>query len=169
MTQQNKKNVLIDTNAIIEAHRVKCWNNLTSFFIMETVDECIMESGTGDSTREDYINVDVEHLRKSMLIHKTTQLEKAGFSLKYENADLLDMGERCLMAYALAKKDAWILCSPDKACVQAMCTLNFKNRTISLQELIDETGLNSKKLKLKEQYTKKWLKNYRLELILNSC
>ena len=51
MTQQNKKNVLIDTNAIIEVHRVKCWNNLTSSFIMETVDECIIESGTGDSTR----------------------------------------------------------------------------------------------------------------------
>jgi len=31
-------------------------------------------------------------------------MEKAILALKYENADLLDMGERCLMAYALAKK-----------------------------------------------------------------
>ena len=68
-----------------------------------------------------------------------------------------------------SEKNAWILCSPDKACVQAMCTLNFINRTISLQELIEETGLNIKKIDLRTQYTKKWLKDYRLELILNSC
>jgi hypothetical protein len=30
----------MDTNSIMEAHRVKCWNAITTFFQIETVEEC---------------------------------------------------------------------------------------------------------------------------------
>jgi len=33
--------ILIDTNAILEAHRVGCWKALCGFFSMETVEWCI--------------------------------------------------------------------------------------------------------------------------------
>jgi len=73
--------------------------------------------------------------------------------------------EKDLMAYALEKKDAWVLCSPDKACVRAMFALNFKNRTISLQKLIEETGLKINKFNLKKQYTENWLVDFRTNLL----
>ena len=165
MSRQKKKIVLIDTNAIIEAHRVKCWNNLASFFQMETVDECIVELGTGNSMRDDYVKIDIEHFRKTILTHKTTEIEKVSLALKYGNHDLLDPGEKYLMAYALNKKDIWVLCSPDKACVRAMFALNFKNRTISLQKLIEETGLKINKFNLKKQYTENWLVDFRTNLL----
>ena len=43
--------VLIDTNAIIEAHRVQCWAAICGYFALETVGECVAECGTGDSDR----------------------------------------------------------------------------------------------------------------------
>ena len=168
MSQHNKKTVLIDTNAIIEAHRVKCWNNLASLFQMETVDECVVELGTGDSLRDDYVKIDIEYFKKTIRIHNTTEIERVALALKYDNHDLLDPGEKDLMAYALEKRDAWILCSPDKACVRAMFVLGFKNRTVSLQKLIEEAGLKINKINLKKQYTEKWLVDFRTGLLLNN-
>ena len=46
---------------------------------------------------------------------------------------------------------------------------NKKNVIIDTNAIIEETGLNIKKIDLRTQYTKEWLKDYRLELILNSC
>ncbi len=85
--------------------------------------------------------------------------------MKYDKHDSLDPGERDLIAYALEREDVWLLCSPDKACVRAMNDLNLLDRTISLQELVEKTRIKLL-IKLKKQYTKKWLGEFRTNLRL---
>jgi hypothetical protein len=61
--------VLLDTNVIIEAHRVNCWKSMMRVFRLETVEECCVELATGDRRRPGYQVVDVEVLRTQMTVH----------------------------------------------------------------------------------------------------
>lgn len=36
--------VLVDTNVILEAHRVSCWNTLASYFKLATVETVVEET-----------------------------------------------------------------------------------------------------------------------------
>lgn len=62
--------VLLDTNVIVEAHRVRCWKMLAQSFRIETVEECCVEAATGDRRRQDYVEVDVEDMRKLVAVHE---------------------------------------------------------------------------------------------------
>ena len=44
--------VLFDANAIIESHRVNCWNQLAEYFDLRTVAKVIEETQTGYQNRE---------------------------------------------------------------------------------------------------------------------
>ena len=69
--------VLMDTNVIIEAHRTKCWRAVVNAFKVETVEKCCEEAATGDKRRADYVVINVEAMKKSVLIHPVTLLELA--------------------------------------------------------------------------------------------
>jgi hypothetical protein len=73
---------------------------------------------------------------------------------------ILDPGEEDLIAKAVQQKDAWLLCSPDKAAIRAVSLLNLAQRLISLEELAGECGLDVRK-KAKEHYLKTWLQRQR--------
>jgi len=45
------KRVFVDTNVIIEAHRVGCWNALCGSFSIETVEKCLQEATSGHSDK----------------------------------------------------------------------------------------------------------------------
>ena len=50
--------MLVDTNAIIEAHRTKSWRALTGGYAVETVEDCIMETQTGFRRRRPELRID---------------------------------------------------------------------------------------------------------------
>jgi len=56
--------VFMDTNAMIEAHRVKAWAAIADAFQLWTVAECLVEAASGDRLHQGYVPVDVENWAK---------------------------------------------------------------------------------------------------------
>ena len=48
-------------------------------------------------------------------IHPVSDAERAAALLRDTQMPFLDAGEQMIWAHALTRKDAWVLCGPDKA------------------------------------------------------
>ena len=158
--------ILLDTTAIIEAHKYNCWNAIVKNYHIETVDKCIEECGTGDMRRRDRVPIDVEELRRELVIHQVSELSIAATALKSSAFSLLDPGEREVLAHAYTKyraEDIWYVSSQDGGCVRAGYELGLLDRFVSFEEMTQAAGL---RLTLKYNYTEKWLQNIRTEIKL---
>ncbi|MEN8255702.1 MAG: hypothetical protein ABFR33_09560 [Verrucomicrobiota bacterium] len=59
--------LFMDSNAIIEAHRLRCWPNLIAFFSVETFDMCARERASGgQQLHRTYVPVDTNALREKI-------------------------------------------------------------------------------------------------------
>jgi len=95
--------VLVDTNAILESHRVGAWRALTGGYGVETVEDCVTETQTGFQRRRAEEQIEVAQLRASLRgIHAVSDAELAKVMLL--SIDIaLDIGERSLWAHALMR------------------------------------------------------------------
>jgi hypothetical protein len=155
--------VLLDTNVIIEAHRARCWKSLAQFFRLETVEECCVETATGNRRRRDYVPVDVEALREQMVVHTVSSSQLAQTEVRLPGPDLLDPGEKHLLAHALAKPGAWYLSASDRAAVRAGNELGFLERFVSLEALARAVGMTPQ---FKNHFTEKWLSALRTDILM---
>ena len=147
--------VLVDTNVILEAHRTGTWRALAGGYRVETVEECVTETQTGFQLRRTEWQIDGVELRNRLsTVHAVKDLDRARLAVRVGNI-ALDEGEASLWAYALSRTDDWILCGPDKACLRCGVRLGFRERLVSMQELLDAVG-NRPGIALHEAYTKKW-------------
>ena len=158
--------ILIDTNAIIEAHRVGCWRALCGYFTMESVEECVAECGTGDQMREDRVQVDVELLRKQMAVHPVSVELVIEFMKKVPDDFYdLDKGEKELLAYAFSRsEEVYILCSPDKASMRIGKLVGLLDSFKSLEEIAIKAGRAN--LRLPDPFNEHWHLRYRSNLLL---
>src|SRR5947208_1227024 len=101
---------------------------------MVTVNECAIEEGSGNKSRKGYVAVDDATLRKTATILKPNIKQLAAAALLLRGV-FLDDGERDLIACALARPGAWLLCSSDKAAVRAMHTVGKLAQAVSLEAL----------------------------------
>lgn len=160
-----EKPILVDTNAIIEAHRVRGWRALAGSYQVETVEDCVTETQTGFQNRPPEQQIDVQALRSSLgEIHPVGNLERATLALRIQGISL-DLGEESLWAHALGRNDRWLFCGPDKASLRAGVRLGFRNQIISLESLFDGIG-HKPRVPLKDAYTKKWLRKTLSQLVL---
>jgi len=149
--------VLIDTNAIIEAHRLGCWKNLIAFFSMETVQECLRESATGRCDTYGYVPIDIQLLRQTITIHSINDKNRTRLLLSEPEAADLDAGEKDLLAFAITQSvDVILICSPDRACMRVAAKLGLLDRLVSLESLSSRVG--RQKLKFEFNFTKQWHK-----------
>ncbi len=156
--------VLLDTNAIIESHRVSAWKALAGGHRLETVEDCITETQTGFQLRRQEQRIPVEELRKKLAaIHSVENRERAELAIQIEGI-ALDIGEESLWAHARGRKGAWLLCGPDKASMRCGVRLGFRKRIISLEELLENVG-HKPKIALKYNYTKKWSNDALADLV----
>lgn len=151
--------LLVDTNAMIEALRVKCWKAISTFYRIETAERCIAELGTGPKADQE----SVELVRKTALVHAVSQVQRIALMQRYSMADLLDSGERDLLAHALARADAWFLCGPDKATLRALQALGLLARAVSLEKLARVAGARGND-QFKDNYRERWLSQQRVRL-----
>lgn len=157
--------VLVDTNVIIEGYRTKTWAALTGAFAIETVEECVAETQTGFQRRprEQWINS--AELRKSLAaVHEVTHLESVELAIRLEGI-ALDLGEESLLAHAWGRKDTWFLSGPDKASLRAAVRLGFRERLVSVEELLQLAGHRSRTV-LRQAYTKKWTRRVVSEMAI---
>lgn len=162
---QRSDSILMDTNAIIEAHRTRCWKALAGHFRLETVDKCLEESSTGQRRRPGYVVVEPEELKKTAVIHKVSLPAFVKAQARASNFQRLDDGERELLAHALERTDSWCICSPDGNAIRVGHDLGFLDRFASLEKLALAVGL---KPDFKEHFTEKWLARFRTDLRLNN-
>jgi hypothetical protein len=148
--------VLMDSNAIIEAHRTRCWTNLLAFYSIETVDMCARECASGtQQLHRNYVPVDTNALRENIATHKVTDAMRLQLVCREPTAADIDDGEKDLLAFAMTlPSDVFLICSPDKACMKVAAKMGLLERLVSLQELANRVGRG--KLNFKRNYTEKW-------------
>ena len=147
--------VLMDTNAIIEAHRTHSWRALSRGWRVETVEACVTETQTGFQFRRKEEAIEIAQLRASLAaIHSVSLREQAELAL-HKGGIALDEGEDALWAHALGRNDAWLLCGPDRASLRCGVRLGQRERLVSLEELLTRVG-HRPSTRLRQAYTKRW-------------
>lgn len=163
---RHRGSVLVDTNVILESHRIGGWAALAGGYPVETVEDCVTETQTGFQRRRPEQQIDAKALRASLkAVHAPGDREIAAAIVRASDI-ALDIGERSLWAYALTRTDGWILCGPDKASLRFGVRLGHRERLVALEQLLAEAGYRPKE-PLKLAYTSKWLEKTLGELVLS--
>lgn len=155
--------MLVDTNVIIESHRVGCWKTLINHFEMDTVEKCVEECATGNQRGFNPVPVDVAALVNDVQPKKIGQKELNSLSICYSDAIYLDPGERHLLAYALTLKKTFFVCSPDKMCVIVGAKLGILDFFVSLEEL---TNLSGARVQLRDNFKTRFMEKVRTDIKL---
>ena len=157
--------VFVDTNVILESHRVGSWRALTGGYDIETVEDCVAETQTGFQRRRPEQRIDAGELRASLAaVHSVGDRERAELAIRAHDI-VLDRGEASLWAHALHRDDAWMLCGPDKASLRFGIRLGFRERLVSLGHLLDDVGYQPRS-SLRTAYTRRWLRRTLNELVV---
>lgn len=158
--------ILLDNNAIGDAVDLGVWDALRGAYSgqLGTVEEVEIEAGT--YFRRFNNGVELTTSLQTLQIHAVTPAEKAKLAVALSGVEL-DAGEQGLWAHGLQRKDAWILCGPDKASIRAAVRLGLKDRLVSLEELLDSAGLSTKGLPYHQ--TKRWLDKVRGEFVVDEA
>ncbi len=119
-----KYTVFVDTNAIIEAHRVKVWKRLSSQYNLATVEMCLQETQRGgDQSNPHYVEVPENETRAVVQLFSVTERSRIVTAL-HPGSNVLDAGEFDLMALLINEilpgtAIPYRICSPDELCTHA--------------------------------------------------
>ena len=150
--------VLVDTNVILEAHRVGCWRPMATQFRLITVEKVIEETQTGHQNRSTDQNIDETALRDSFChIAAPDKVERAAIDIDFPDHGL-DDGEYHLVAYAatIGDEQAWLLNSPDRGTIRLCSRAQWLDRLVALQTMTDLLGLPHGR-QLRGNYKRSWL------------
>ena len=157
--------VLVDANAVIEAHRTGTWAALVGAYCVETVEECVTETQTGYQRRSQEQWIEVSDLRKSFdSIHEVADRERAELAVQIGGI-ALDRGEESLWAHALGRTGTWFLCGPDRASLRAGVRLGMRDRLIAMEELLERAGHRPRRA-LRPAYTRNWMERVVSEMVI---
>ena len=147
--------VLVDTNVIVEAHRTGSWAALVCGYGIETVEDCVTETQTGYRLRPREQWIDAADLRATLAaVHEVSNRDRAELAVRVGGI-ALDCGEESLWAHALGRSGAWFLSGPDRASMRAGVRLGFRDRLVSLEELLEAAG-HRLRTALNRAFTRKW-------------
>lgn len=152
--------VLIDCNAIGDAVDLGVWNGLLGAYRLETVSEVEGEAGSYFRRKPDATELMASMAR--VVVHMVSDAERAALGTRSEIE--LDAGERDLWAHLIQREDVWLLCGPDQASVRAAVQLGLKDRIVSLEQLLEDAGLSTKRLPFNQ--TRKWLDQKRSQFVV---
>ncbi|MEQ1599155.1 MAG: hypothetical protein ABL880_07295 [Methylotenera sp.] len=155
--------VLIDTNVIIEAYRVNCWNTLAQYFNLHTVEKVIEETQTGFQNRSLEQLIDETSLRNSFgHIQAISELQVIQFDMTNVSQPL-DAGEKQLIIYAhTLQQKVWFLNGPDNAAVKYACKNGWGDHLISLEAMNQHLRCHLKS-KIERNFTESWLSQSKLK------
>lgn len=123
------------------------------------------ETQTGFQLRRPEQLIAYDELRASLATeHRVGDRERAELAVRTQGI-VLDRGEESLWAHGLGRDDRWLLCGPDKASLRCGVRLGFRDRIVSLEELLDGV-VHLPRTALKRHYTKRWLEEVLVEIFL---
>ncbi len=160
-------NVFIDTNVIIEATRINCWSALTSRYIVATVEKCIEEAFTGHTPLNSNFTTGIAYR------YNPSKFDIAHLILNFPQLEGLDDGELHLLAHLNANISdigcSFLISTADRAAVRAICTLGWSNSLISLEEILNNSGVTkTQSNNLKPHFSLKWLSEIRTKYKLEN-
>ncbi|MCC5865364.1 MAG: hypothetical protein JJU31_09625 [Wenzhouxiangella sp.] len=158
MALQRGDLILVDTNVIIEAHRVRCWIGMANQFRLITVAEVFKETQTGHQNRAEEQNIDPDELRGQLSqIAEVSRTQLADIDIEYPDHGL-DAGEHHLVAFARTLDEpAWLLNSPDNGTIRFCSQANWLDRLISLEAMANALGMPHGS-RLRGNHTEAWLR-----------
>lgn len=157
--------LFLDSCAIIEAHRTKCWKALLGRFDLHTVHECWDELRRGDKRDSEYIAVDQEAIKNEIVVHKVDAAQVTAARMKCAKLGEIDAGERELLAWCHHQEPgSLLLTTGDRAAIIAACHLRLDRALISLEEVTGQVG---QKPKLQGHFSKVWLSKIRTECTMD--
>jgi len=162
---QRGDRIVLDTNAIIEAHRVKCWKLMLEYFAVESTEECCREAASGESRTAGYVVVDVPAMREAIRIHRPPAAMIARAATTALNFQSIDPGEREVLAVAMADPRLQRIGTADRIAIQVASQLGLLDRVVSLEEILETVGDSRP---LMAHHCKKWLSDIRLQLLLGN-
>jgi hypothetical protein len=167
VSESTKKIVLVDTNVLLEAHRTGCLKALCAQYSIVTVSKCIEETQTGFHLRRPEDTIAREFLLSSLAdVAEVSEVKLATLELRLPSGPYLDDGEKHLLAHALTRSDAYLLCGPDRAMIRAAAKLNLTERLVSLGQLAVEANVGNRQIKLlSENFGKRWLEDERAKAV----
>lgn len=154
--------IFVDTNAIAAACSIGQWNNLCQTFEIETVKKCVEEALRPNRKGEILVGLSEQQLTRGITVHAVDS--RMRYELLQRGVPDLDDGERDLLAYALNEREAWWLCGPDKATMNALHVIGRLDRAVSLEKLL--VAYSKKSPPLEPNQTERWLSRLRTELLL---
>jgi hypothetical protein len=147
--------ILLDTMVFIECWRVGGWKALAGRYRLETVETCEAELLTGFQTRPPEQQIPPGAVREACTIHPVDDRQRAEASLREPQLGVLDAGEQDLWAHAFGRADDWILSGPDKASLRVAVRQGFRDRLVSLEQLLGDVGFSPSRLR--ENHKRDWL------------
>jgi hypothetical protein len=166
-----KKRIFADTNVIIEAFRTGCWTAICTTHAIETVEKCIEESLTGDSSDPSYVAIASADLCSGLTQrHGVTKKEIAYLVATHPSCNTLDDGELHLLARLFADNipsPIILVSTADKAALIASHRLGWLDYAVSLEDIARQSGVNSKNLEsLRQQHRNGWLSDIKTKILL---
>ena len=164
--------VFIDTNVIIEAFRTGVWAAICEHHAVETVDKCVEEAMSGDSSASGYVPVDADQLAAGLSQrHSVPSIDIATLALGYPDSQGLDAGEMHLLACfrrLCQSSDAAVMVSTaDKAAIRVVGLLGRLDSLVALETLAQRSGVRRKQLgSLVRQYRSRWLDDLKTSIRL---
>ena len=158
--------VLVDTNVILECHRIRSWRALTSGYRVETVEQCVREMGAGAQGRRREQRISTKRLLEWLAaVHSPEDRELAQLAVRTLGI-YLDEGERDLWAHAIGRDDDWLFCGPDAASLRCGVRLEFRERLRSVEGLLTDLG-HRPSIPLREHYTERWHRQKLNEIVVH--
>ena len=157
--------LFLDSCAIIEAHRTRCWKALLGRFELHTVHECWDELRRGDKRDSEYVAVDQDAIKGEIVVHQVDSSQRAAARLKCAKLGEIDAGERDLLAWCQHQKPgSFLLTTGDRAAITPACHLVLDRALVSLEEVAGQVG---QKPKLQPHFNKVWLSKIRTECTMD--
>ena len=158
--------VVVDTNVILECHRVGSWRALTAGYRIETVEQCVRETQVGAQRRRQERRISKEQLTERLAaVHSVENRALAELAVRTLGI-YLDNGERDLWAHAFGRDDDWVFCGPDVASLRCGVRLGFRDRLRSLEGLLTDMG-HRPTSQLREHYTERWQRQKLNEIVIH--
>lgn len=166
--------VFVDTNVVIEAFRTNCWTAICAQFAIETVEKCVEESLTGNTSHPARISIDPHMLSNGLAArHVVDKLTLATFVLENPACAGIDDGELHLLAWLKQRNphmtDKLLISTADKAAIRAIAHLKWLDDVICLEDLAKQAGVAEKQIKqLAQHHRKTWLNAVKTSILLDN-
>lgn len=145
------RTVYLDANVIIEAFRIGVWPELSKGHHLETVEMCVREALTGETSHHGRVPVDPKALNAGFKqVHLVSRKERNALFKAHPASGSLDDGEKDLLAYLFANKippgALVVLSTADKGAIVQSHALGWLDSLVSLEDLLKTAGATRQKL-----------------------